>query len=67
MLVFCEVKTRTTAASATPAEAVTGAKRRKLRALAARWLDDAPVRPRQLRFDVAAVLAGQVEIIEAAF
>jgi putative endonuclease len=67
VVVICEVKTRTTDRFGLPAEAVTGTKRRKLRVLASRWLDEAPVRPRQLRFDVAAVLGGQVEIIEAAF
>ncbi len=66
-VVFCEVKTRTTAAFGMPAEAVTPAKQRKLRALAAAWLEHAPFRPREIRFDVAAVLAGDVEIIEAAF
>ena len=50
-----------------PAEAVTYAKRAKLRVLASRWLVQAPLRPKEIRFDVAAVLAGKLEIIEAAF
>ena len=66
-VVICEVKTRATGAFGVPAEAVTQAKRRKLRALAARWLDVAPFRPREIRFDVAAILAGQLEVIEGAF
>ena len=37
-LVFCEVKTRSGAGFGTPAEAVTAAKARRLRVLAARWL-----------------------------
>ena len=67
VVVICEVKTRTTDAFGAPAEAVTRAKRRKLRLLASRWLDEAPVRPSRIRFDVAAILAGELEIIEAAF
>ena len=66
-IVFCEVKTRTTAAFGTPAEAITHQKRQKLRHLAAKWLDESPVRPRQIRFDVAAILAGELEILEGAF
>jgi putative endonuclease len=66
--VFCEVKTRTTDAFGIPAEAVTRQKRARIRRLAARYLeDDAPVRPREIRFDVAAILGGQLEIIEGAF
>lgn len=66
-LVFCEVKTRTTDAFGVPAEAVTHAKQRRIRRLAARWLDEGSVRPGQIRFDVAAVLAGRLEVIEGAF
>lgn len=66
-IVFCEVKTRTSDAFGVPAEAVTREKRQRLRVLAARWLEDAPVRPSTIRFDVASVLAGQVEVIEGAF
>ena len=67
MYVFCEVKTRTTDAFGIPAEAVTRAKQDRLRRLAARWLDEAPLRPREIRFDVASVLAGQIEVLEGAF
>ncbi len=66
-LVICEVKTRSTDAFGVPAEAVTHAKRAKLRVLASRWLDQASFRPKEIRFDVAAILAGELEIIEAAF
>jgi putative endonuclease len=66
--VFCEVKARTTDAFGAPAEAVTRTKQRRIRRLAARWLDEAaPVRPREIRFDVASVLAGDIEILEGAF
>jgi len=66
-LVICEVKTRSSAAFGTPAEAVTRVKQAKLRLLARRYLETAPFRPSTVRFDVAAVLAGHIEIIEAAF
>jgi putative endonuclease len=68
MYVFCEVKSRTTEAFGLPAEAVTPHKRARIRRLAARWLDeDAPLRAREIRFDVAAILGGELEIIEGAF
>jgi len=66
-VVFCEVKTRSSDAYGVPAEAVNREKRQRLRHLAARWLDGSPLRPRQIRFDVASVLAGELEIIEGAF
>lgn len=74
-LVFCEVKARSSDRFGTPAEAVTPAKQRRLRALAARFLagyDGAatPAGPgcrRAVRFDVAAVTGGRVEVLEAAF
>ncbi|MGZ4706464.1 MAG: YraN family protein [Acidimicrobiales bacterium] len=66
-IVFCEVKTRTSTAFGTPAEAITRAKRDKLRHLAARWLDESPIRAMNIRFDVAAILAGELEMIEGAF
>lgn len=67
-LVFCEVKTRTSTAFGVPAEAVNHEKRARIRRLAARWLSewDGP-RPREIRFDVAAVMHEQVELIEGAF
>ena len=66
-LVFCEVKTRRSDAFGLPAEAVTATKRARIRHLAARWLDESGVRPQAVRFDVASVLAGRVEIIQDAF
>lgn len=67
-LVFCEVKTRTTDAFGVPAEAVTKAKQARIRRLAARWLeDDARMAPQSIRFDVAAILGGELTILEGAF
>jgi putative endonuclease len=66
-VVFCEVKTRASPAFGVPAEAVTAAKQRKLRALAVLWLRATGARAGELRFDVASVLGGKLEIIEAAF
>ena len=69
VLVVCEVKARSSLAYGHPAEAVTPAKQRRIRSLAARWLADADlaVRPASIRFDVAALLPGEVSIIEDAF
>jgi len=71
-LVFCEVKTRSGNRFGTPAEAIGAAKIRRLRRLAARWLAQTPVCPREIRFDVVAVLpqrrgATVVEHVRAAF
>ena len=68
LMVFCEVKARTTDAFGVPAEAVNRTKQARIRRLAARWLDsEAPVRPRQIRFDVVAILGGAIEVIQGAF
>ncbi len=72
MVVFCEVKARGTLAFGAPVEAVTRTKQVRLRQLATRWLSDATSqrlrpRPLDLRFDVASVLDGQIEVIEGAF
>ena len=68
-LVFCEVKSRSSSAFGAPVEAVTPAKQARLRRLAGRWLeaDGASARAADLRFDVASVLAGEIEVIEGAF
>lgn len=69
VLVVCEVKTRSSLAYGHPAEAVTPVKQRRIRGLAARWLAEgnAPFSPSSVRFDVAAVLPGELSIIEGAF
>jgi putative endonuclease len=66
-VVFCEVKTRSSLAYGSPADAVTPTKQRRLRRLAVRWLAEHEVRAGLIRFDVAAVLPGSVEVIESAF
>jgi putative endonuclease len=68
LVVFSEVKARTSDRFGTPAEAVTGAKQARIRRLAARWMAEAgPRRRGAVRFDVAAVSAGRVEVLEGAF
>ena len=67
-LVFCEVKSRSSVAFGAPVEAVTRAKQARLRRLAALWLEEQPrARSSELRFDVASVLAGEIEVLEGAF
>lgn len=68
-VVFCEVKTRSSAAFGAPVEAVTPAKQARLRRLAGSWLQsaDRPAGVSEIRFDVASVLAGEIEVIEGAF
>src|ERR1700674_5274799 len=75
VLVFCEVKTRSSGSFGTPFEAVTPAKQRRIRKLATRWLHSerrSGVRYGQVRFDVAAVTRGpgavlDVEVLQDAF
>ncbi len=70
-VVFCEVKTRSTDIFGTGSEAVTVAKQRRIRRLAASWLSElgpASARPWvDVRFDVVSITAGRVEVIEGAF
>lgn len=66
-VVFCEVKTRSSAAFGVPAAAVTPAKQRRIRHLAMRWLEGHGVRAASLRFDVASVVGDRVDVIEGAF
>ncbi len=64
---FVEVKTRRSTAFGTPAEAVTAPKQARIRRLAAAWLAENEVRAAELRFDVVAILDGEIEVIENAF
>jgi putative endonuclease len=56
-LVVVEVKTRTSAAFGSPAEAITERKADKLRELALMWLREHPDGGSGVRFDVVSVLA----------
>lgn len=72
VLAFCEVKTRRSATFGSPGEAVVATKARRLRRLAAEWLEANDVHPREVRFDVIEVFApksgaARVEHIKAAF
>ncbi len=66
LVVVCEVKSRTSSTFGAPAEAVGPAKQRRLRRLAARYLAETGRRG-TVRFDVASVLAGELEVLEGAF
>lgn len=66
--VFCEVKARSTEAFGGPLEAVTGRKQARLRRLAARYLREEAKGPAgKVRFDVAALLGDDLEVVEGAF
>jgi putative endonuclease len=67
LLVVCEVKARTGSLHGHPLEAVTTPKQRRLRRLAAIYLQQQPRRWADVRFDVAAVLDGILEVLEGAF
>lgn len=71
-IVFCEVKTRRSAAFGTPAEAIGAVKVRRVRRLACEWLRMSGLRTPVMRFDVVSVRpqssgAAQVEHLRNAF
>ena len=66
-LVVCEVKTRSGLGFGHPAESVTRAKQIRIRQLGAAFIAAHDLRPASVRFDVAAVIDGVVEIIPSAF
>jgi putative endonuclease len=63
-LVFCEVKTRTSRTFGLPEEAVTIAKRRRLRRLALEYLQRERLHVRRLRFDVISVFVSNGHVGE---
>jgi len=67
LLVFCEVKTRSSARFGQPSEAVNRDKQRRLRMLAALFLKVHRTGTTQRRFDVASVLPGRIDVITGAF
>jgi len=67
IIVFCEVKTRSSDTYGSPASAVTPTKQARLRKLGLRWIDAHDLRPGGLRFDVACVIGRDVNVIESAF
>lgn len=71
MLVFSEVKTRTSARRAAPAEAVDAFKQQRLIAAAQLYLQQSPYADAPTRFDVVEVIPGpdgwQVHCIQDAF
>ena len=72
VLVFCEVKTRSSDRFGLPIEAITREKRQRIRLLAGRWLDEHKPVVREVRFDVASVLLAPdgiavVDVMEGAF
>lgn len=67
LLVVCEVKSRSSLGYGAPVEAIGRTKQQRLRRLAARYLADSGRRDVTVRFDVASVLAGRLEIVPNAF
>lgn len=68
VLVFCEVKTRSSTRFGTPLEAVTYAKQRRLRMLAVKWLAEKHLSGMTtIRFDVASVMGAEITVVQNAF
>jgi putative endonuclease len=70
LIVFCEVKARSSRHCGEPAEAVDVRKQGRLRVLAGRWLAEHSGRYRRVRFDVVSIVGGdslEVTHVEDAF
>ena len=67
LVVFSEVKTRSSTAFGWPAEAVDRRRQARLRAAAATWIRSTGAQAGEVRFDVVSVLPGRVERLEGAF
>lgn len=59
VLVFCEVKTRSSAAFGHPLETVTAVKAERLRRLAVHWVEEHGVQPGGIRIDLVGVLLAE--------
>ena len=66
-IVFSEVKTRSSNAYGSPAEAVGAAKQRRIRRLALLWLRDRGVHAAEIRFDVVSVVGDAIDVTQSAF
>ncbi|MFM2182897.1 MAG: hypothetical protein RJB61_1191 [Actinomycetota bacterium] len=66
-VVFCEVKSRADSRFGGPFAAVTPRKQDRLRRLAVAWLAERRPGRVAVRFDVAAVVGGRLEMLEGAF
>lgn len=67
LVVFAEVKTRSSVAFGHPFEVVTSRQRVRVRRAAAAWIATQRTRPQRVRFDVVAVMAGVVDVVTDAF
>ena len=68
LLVFCEVKTRTSSRFGSGLEAVTQVKQRRLRSLGLAWIEAHGYRQADVvRFDVAAITGREVTVVVDAF
>jgi len=67
LFVFCEVKARRSDRYGPAAAAVDPSKQRRIRRLAAEWLESNRCRGAEIRFDVVAITGVRVDVIEAAF
>ncbi|HKU40230.1 MAG TPA: YraN family protein [Polyangiales bacterium] len=71
LVVFCEVRSRTSDWLMTPAQTIDPGKVQRIRSAAAQWLRDAKLGPVQVRFDVASVTfdvpGGRLNHLEGAF
>jgi len=67
LIVFVEVKLRSSLAFGHPAEAVTRVKQQRIRSTAVQWLAATGTHSSELRFDVVAVTAGRLEVVTGAF
>lgn len=67
LVVFSEVKTRSSTTFGWPAEAVDRRRQARRRAAAATWIRSTGANPAEVRFDVVSVLPGRIERLEGAF